>query len=282
MICNNCPKNCIEERSTLCLAYEGEDFGTVKCGDSINSVLQKLSGETVTSASSTPAKINTYTYAGASECSSNISNAKFTYKISNNTAGYHIDWNMSGIISPYKVVSYSVSSAAGTYSDAIGTFTFNSTKIPLTIDFKVRLSTTCGDIELSKTIIAGINTGEFTANFVIKDVNNAPKELSQDQAIDALFAEIASLKQQVDFYQATDSEAKLASFDKDLAEVKATDPLAEVTYRDQNVDVTTSVSDAFTSIFTLARLLEVQVNLNKAEIVVIKTQLSNIPSIVIE
>jgi hypothetical protein len=279
-ICTNCPDNCIEPRTTLCLAYEGNDIGDIKCGDSINSVLSKLATNTTTiaAASVTSTTVQTYTSTVMSSCAKTVVNPKVTYEVKSTTAGYTLEWNTKV---DQNILSRKIITSVGTFTSEVGSAVIPANKFPFSLEFQFRFSSSCGDILLSKRVNV-LKIGKYSVVLDVSDLNNSSVEMTTDEALQNSYDQIALVQQQLDNVISSDFDSTLLGMDTRLTELEGVDPLAEVKYTDQNVDITSSVSEALTAIFALTRIIEVQVNLNKAEITVIKTQLSNIPSIVIE
>jgi hypothetical protein len=271
MICNNCPDNCIEPRTTLCLAYEGPDIPSldIECGDSFNSIIEKLKGVDTTT-SVIPSVENTYQSTMLSEGAKSLLNTSFTYEITKSGQGYIFSWDI-----PVQAISTFVT-GPNTSRNLVDSF--KVTKTPSVVQFNVTVNTSTGNILLNKEILVDGTEGSFTAVFNVTDISKRTKDMSQSEAITQLLTDVSLINQQLSDLKATNVQSSLIVLEDQIKTFSQVDPLAEVTYKDRNVDYTKSVGQALTDIYTLIREVEAQLNLNTGVIENLKFQINNLPT----
>lgn len=188
----------------------------IQSGDNLDWVIEKLANQESVTQETNSDFISGNFYclggSGSSVCASQIAVRTMSYSTTIGGSGsVSFSWDLtlirSSLPSAYSVTSISVVAnspnsvnALLSSSSAKSSVTFNISSYPVTVDFKIRVNTTCGQIELTKTInlYNSADTGNKTAIMDLADyTSNSIQNITQDQYNELVASEICLLKDRV-------------------------------------------------------------------------------------
>jgi hypothetical protein len=207
-ICKDCPANCFgNELSTDCVVYKGGSLTAHLDGDAAVSPIAPVVTDTTTDDVMSKSKVRNT----SSICASNIINRTFQYTLTAGPTSTTFGWNLLDVISALpsgynaSVVRVRVSGSGSTNliadssnpSSGIGV---RLDQYPITADFTLRVSSSCGDIDLLQTVkilsTTG-NSGTYNAVFDAQDINPQSGEIVLTQQLDGIESQIVSLSQKL-------------------------------------------------------------------------------------
>lgn len=280
---SNCPTNCIETRSTLCLEYQGPDIPElgVKAGDSFNDLLSKITGVMVPTTEPTVTDVgqatSTFTVSGNSNCANKVINTSFNYTVESSASGKIINWNLPTNVGEYSILSTHISIGLERFSNSAGSTIVSLNKLPTLIDFYLLLSTPCGNISLKKSVnISSSTSGTYTGIFEVQDLNNSPRDMNTEEAIQSLINDNQILKNKIESVSSISCESKLSLIEQKLVDMDSVDVLDSIEYSDKGVVKQSSLGSVLTDLFTLIRTVEADTFAVKNHVDSIQIQLNNI------
>lgn len=212
------PGNCVGVTYNARCIKIGVDMPSIGAdsGDSLDYALEKidekLSGEIESQQTQDTINSNLSCLGGSgtSICASKITSRVLEYTLKpNNASGIDFSWDLKAITQQnlptgYSITTISVVANSGNKIVPLldsaapkATYTFQGTDYPISIDIKVRISTSCGQIELSKSISL-INTAEVGTKSTIMSLNDytnsSIQDVTQDQFNEIVASEICGLK----------------------------------------------------------------------------------------
>lgn len=277
------PNNCLEEKTTTCLVYTGQDIPSldIKNGDAIEYVIQQLASK-APSQEVPELTVKAFNLPVLSSCAAKVINTAFSYEIATRVNTLYFSWNIDNALpSGYGYTTTlveAVSSGVISQSDSrSGMINIPISNLPVNIRIEQRVSSECGEIILHQVIpVTGSFKGTYNSIFQVRDLSNTPSELPLDQAFDALFAMTVQNQQQINDFRAVNTQMEIAKLESRIVDLETSEPEEEeeITYLDQNISQSDTVGDALTAAFNLIRANEAQINLLEAEIESLRTLIS--------
>lgn len=222
------PGNCLGNITNASCVKIGIDIPEldIKAGDNLNYAIQQLAG-TVEVEEDTGGNIDSNLYclggSGSSICASKITNRTMTYTLTPGV-GVLFGWDLTAIRdslpSDYNIISIEVAGNSASSVPALfissspkSSVTIASSYYPVVVTVKIRITTPCGQIELSKTInlydtsqsgsrVAVMELADFTTSTIQAMDQNGYNELLARELCN-LRDQIAVLQDQLDNANAT-------------------------------------------------------------------------------
>lgn len=284
----NCEPNCIEDKSTLCIVYEGPDIPDkgIQAGDRLNDVISKLtaSEEVVVEESMS---INTQGVKSISSCATQITDTAFTYNISPSNNTIIISWTIpNNLPSGFNLYTTTVNAYGngliGSSSSASDSISVPLNRFPVSLDIKQRVGTSCGDVVLSKTInlSSSLDAKVYKNYLEIEDLSNSASPQTSEEAINSIYSTLSRHQQSIEDFKVSDCESKINLLEQQLSNLANSDVLAEITYSDQNVDLTGDLTSVLSDIYKCVREVKADIQRIDNEIASMKINIENIPAII--
>lgn len=142
-------------------------------------------------------------------CSSKIVKRDFVYNISSSVNSVIFSWDFLPVISAlptgYKLalsrvkVTGNSSSGANLLTDSktpSGGIPLSAVSFPISVDFEVRLTTPCGNVDLTSelSVVNPAKVGEWRIRFDVRDLNPQTGTLSLTEQLNSLEDQVASLQ----------------------------------------------------------------------------------------
>lgn len=230
MNCTNCPDNCLSQETDLRCVYDG------RTGESLTSILDSLAGQS-SSAKTDDVVITSDDIVSKSlmrsksyVCSAKIVKRDFTYglSISQNTTLF--TWDFLGVLqvlpAGYKTAKIEVKAtgqSTGTNAlinskTASGGTSINASSFPVSVDILVRLTSPCGDIDLTSSLTLNnpIAVGTYGTKFDAKDLNPQTGTISLTNQLDSLESQVSS-----NILKTTTVEELLKELQLEIADLKS-------------------------------------------------------------
>lgn len=210
--CKDCPATCLGfVISADCVEYNGEKLSNYLNGGTVS---EETTDSTSTQLSSNDIISKSLIRNTSGVCSSKIINRTITHKLSTTQTTTTFGWDFLKLISDlpsgYEAAlsSITVTGKGGNgRSNVIAQSKSPSSGVgvrvdqyPLTVDFLIRVSSPCGDVDLKKTIrvLSSTNTGEHSTVLDAVDLNPISGEVSLTEQLDNLEAQVIGLGQKVE------------------------------------------------------------------------------------
>lgn len=182
-ICSDCPATCFgNELDSACINHNGQNLR-----DYIESKFAELSNVSVAnnSANTTDDILSKSTMlSAASTCASAIVMRTFNWSLINSVSSSTLSWNLlpfisslpsgyAAVVTRVRVTGAGANSVIADASTPSSALNIKLNQFPITVDFLVRIKTSCGDIdaEYKLSIASPTNSGSFTATLNITDLN---------------------------------------------------------------------------------------------------------------
>lgn len=213
----------------------------IREGDSLDYVIERLASNSIAVEDSTANQVNANLHclggSGNSLCAAAVSVRTLRYSCTPDTGGgVDFTWDMNSIkeglppgysiITSSTVINGSKAVLPLLSSPSLKSSLFiQNTEYPVTADFKVRISTPCGQIELSKTVslFNASDRGEKIAIMSLRDFTaQSIQDITPNQYYELVAMEICSVKDRlVLLEQIPDLNATITSLNQKIASLEA-------------------------------------------------------------
>lgn len=224
MSCTNCPNNCLGNEISMRCIYD-EDTGK-----SLISILSEIrKGQTKSSGSSkqiysddilSKSLMRNTSYI----CSAQIVKREFEYELSLTESGALFSWDLLGVSQDlpegFKLATSRVKITGNTLSGSnvladsktlSGGVSLNAANFPVSADITMRVTSPCGDVELTWEILLTNPTyvGKFRSSLDVKDLNPQTGGINLTQQLNSLESQLSSSILKLNTYKELIDELRL-------------------------------------------------------------------------
>jgi len=221
MNCKDCPNNCLGNEMPLNCIYDEET------GESLISILSKLKSQPSSVSSSTnytsdnivsKSLVRNTSYI----CASQIVKRDFSYSIEKSSNSINLGWDflevMTSLPSNFKLALIKVRVIGSNTGSNLITeskspsagISINLSNFPITLDISVRITSPCGDVDMSSIIKISNPTeaGIFRTIFEVKDLNPQTGNINLTQQLNSIESQLVSSKLEINTLRSLIDELK--------------------------------------------------------------------------
>lgn len=288
--CIDCPATCFgNELDSSCISHDGKSLRYIV--DELTTTPPETSSGSNTITSDdviSKSKIRNTSYI----CSSNIVNRTGKYTLSVTSSTTVFGWNVLDIIGDlpdgYEFATISVritGSASGSNlisqsSSPSAGVNIKLDQYPISVDFLIRVTSPCGDIDLKKTINIVSTTGsKGTYNFImdVKDLNPQFGEISLTDQLNSLEDQVNKVSIKLDTIEVPTHTIKTIQSDISDLKIKLGNlSTLSVTYVNDGSNQSNKLSDIVSDLYLEISNLQNVVNEQQVELESLRSQIDSI------